>query len=47
MIEETLSLNDHATVLETEYLDNGTLITVECSDQDAERFHPYKKGSLI
>lgn len=40
-------LNDHATVLETEYLDNGTLITVECSDQDAERFHPYKKGSLI
>ena len=23
-------LNDHATVFETEYLDNGTLITVEC-----------------
>lgn len=36
-------LNDHATVFETEYLDNGTLITVECSDQDVERFHQYKK----
>lgn len=37
-------LNDHATVFETEYLDNGTLITVECSDQDVERFHQYKKS---
>ena len=40
-------LNDHATVFETEYLDNGTLITVECSDQDVERFHQYKKSSLL
>lgn len=40
-------LNDHATVFETEYLDNGTLITVECSDQDVERFRQYKKSSLL
>ena len=40
-------LNDHATVFETEYLDNETLITVECSDQDVERFHQYKKSSLL
>ena len=40
-------LNDHATVFETEYLDNGTLITVECSDQDVERFHQYKKSSIL
>ena len=39
-------LNEHANVFETEYLDNGTLITVECSDQDVERLAEYKVKPL-
>ncbi|MDE5978057.1 MAG: GTPase HflX [Turicibacter sp.] len=35
-------LNEHANVFETEYLDNGTLITVECSEHDANRLFEYK-----
>lgn len=35
-------LNEHANVFETEYLENGTLITVECSEHDAERLAEYK-----
>lgn len=35
-------LNEHAHVYETEYLENGTLITVECSENDAKRLAEYK-----
>lgn len=34
-------LNESATVFETEYTDNGTLITVECSEHDFERLSEY------
>ena len=39
-------LNEHANVFETEYLENGTLITVECSEHDAERLAEYKVKPL-
>ena len=39
-------LNEHANILETQYLDNGTLITAECSEHDIERFNQYKEKSL-
>jgi len=39
-------LNEHAHVHETEYLENGTLITVECSEQDAQRLAEYKVKPL-
>ena len=39
-------LNEHAHVLETEYLENGTLITVECSEHDAQRLAEYKVKPL-
>ena len=39
-------LNVHANILETQYLDNGTLITAECSEHDIERFNQYKEKSL-
>ena len=35
-------LNEHANVFDTEYLENGTLITVECSEHDAHRLAEYK-----
>ena len=31
-------LNEHASILQVEYLDEGTLLEVECSTQDYERF---------
>lgn len=34
-------LNEAATIFETEYTDNGTLITVECSQHDFERLAEY------
>ena len=34
-------LNEHASVSKTEYLDNGTLVEVECSPYDYERFSKY------
>jgi len=34
--------NEHASILRTEYQDNGTLLEVECSANDAERFKQYK-----
>ena len=39
-------LNEHAHVYETEYLENGTLITVECSEHDAQRLAEYKVKPL-
>ena len=39
-------LNEHANILETQYLDNGTLITAECSEHDIERFNQYKEKPL-
>ncbi|MEE1237280.1 MAG: GTPase HflX [Turicibacter sp.] len=39
-------LNEHAHVHETEYLENGTLITVECSEHDAQRLAEYKVKPL-
>lgn len=39
-------LNEHANVFETEYLENGTLITVECSEHDAHRLAEYKVKPL-
>lgn len=39
-------LNEHANVFETEYLENGTLITVECSEHDADRLAEYKVKPL-
>ena len=39
-------LNEHANVFDTEYLENGTLITVECSEHDAERLAEYKVKPL-
>ena len=40
-------LNEHANVFDTEYLENGTLITVECSEHDAHRLAEYKvRGCL-
>ena len=39
-------LNEHANVFDTEYLENGTLITVECSEHDADRLAEYKVKPL-
>ncbi len=39
-------LNEHANVFDTEYLENGTLITVECSEHDAHRLAEYKVKPL-
>ena len=39
-------LNEHANVFDTEYLENGTLITVECSEHDAQRLAEYKVKPL-
>ena len=39
-------LNEHANVFDTEYLENGTLITVECSEHDAHRLAEYKVTPL-
>lgn len=39
-------LNEHSHVHETEYLENGTLITVECSEHDAQRLAEYKVKPL-
>ena len=39
-------LNEHANVFDTEYLENGTLITVECSEHDAHRLAEYKVQPL-
>ena len=47
IVELLLSyLNEHAHVHETEYLENGTLITVECSEHDAQRLAEYKVKPL-
>ena len=40
-------LNEHANVFDTEYLENGTLITVECSEHDAHRLAEYKVRGCI
>ena len=39
-------LNEHANVFDTEYLENGTLITVECCEHDAHRLAEYKVKPL-
>ena len=39
-------LKEHANVFDTEYLENGTLITVECSEHDAYRLAEYKVKPL-
>ena len=39
-------LKEHANVFDTEYLENGTLITVECSEHDAHRLAEYKVKPL-